>query len=74
MKEETAKISFATREGNILTFECWDEVPTIDLPIDIEIEAMYPVKGASIEINYSVVGGVEEPAEPTENMIWVDTD
>lgn len=74
MKEETAKISFATREGNILTFECWDEVPTMDLPIDIEIEAMYPIKGASIEINYSVVGGVEEPAEPTENMIWVNTD
>lgn len=74
MKEEIAKISFASRENNILTFECWDEIPAIDLLIDIEIDAMYPIKGASIEMNYSVVGGTEQPTKPTKNMIWVNTD
>lgn len=74
MKEEIAKISFASRENNILTFECWDEIPAIDLLIDIEIDAMYPIKGASIEMNYSVVGGIEQPTKPTKNMIWVNTD
>lgn len=73
MKEETAKISFASRSGNILTFECWDEVPTIDIPVDIEIDITYPGV-PDIKINYSVVGGTEEPANPTENMIWVNTD
>ena len=83
MKEETAKISFASRNGSILTFECWDEVPTIDIPVDIEINVLYPLEAAidmsEIEsrlpqINYSVVGGTEEPSNPTENMIWVNTD
>lgn len=29
---------------------------------------------STIELNYSVIGGLEEPSEPTENMIWVQTD
>ena len=35
--------------------------------IDIDV-------GPKIELNYSIVGGLEEPAEPTENMIWIQTD
>ena len=72
MKEETAKISFASRNGSILTFECWDEVPTIDIPVDIEIDITYPGV-PDIKINYSVVGGIEEPSNSTENMIWINT-
>lgn len=30
--------------------------------------------GKGIELNYSIVGGLEEPENPTENMIWVETD
>lgn len=30
--------------------------------------------GKGIELNYSIVGGLEEPSNPTENMIWVQTD
>ena len=74
MKDETAKISFASRNDNVITFECWDETPTIDIPIDIEIDIVYPIKGASIEMNYSVVGSLNEPSDPTENMMWVNTD
>ena len=74
MKAETAKISFASRNDNILTFECWEEVPTIDIPVDIEIDITYPSKGAEVELNYSVVGGTSEPEEPIQNMIWVNTD
>lgn len=74
MKEETAKISFASRNGNILTFECWEEVPTIDIPVDIEIDITYPSKGLEVELNYSVVGGTTEPEEPTQNMIWIQTE
>lgn len=27
-----------------------------------------------VEVNYSVVGGTNEPAAPTQNMIWIKTD
>lgn len=27
-----------------------------------------------IELNYSVVGSIEEPANPTQNMIWIQTE
>ena len=30
--------------------------------------------GNKIELNYSVVGGTTQPSNPTENMIWVNTD
>lgn len=30
--------------------------------------------GKGIELNYSIIGGLEEPENPTENMIWVETD
>lgn len=30
--------------------------------------------GKGIELNYSIIGGLEEPENPTENMIWVQTD
>lgn len=37
-----------------------------------ELENIKP--SLSIEKNYSVVGGLEQPANPTENMIWVQTE
>lgn len=73
MREETAKISFASRNNNILTFECWDEIPTIDIPIDIEINILYPSM-PDINLNYSIIGGTTEPENPSENMIWVNTE
>lgn len=73
MREETAKISFASRNNNILTFECWDGIPTIDIPIDIEINILYPSM-PDIQLNYSVVGGTIEPENPSENMIWINTE
>lgn len=73
MREETAKISFASRNNNILTFECWDEIPTIDIPIDIEINILYP-NVPDINLNYSIIGGTTEPENPSENMIWINTE
>jgi hypothetical protein len=32
------------------------------------------LNNSSIKLNFSVVGGTEEPSNPTENMIWVNTD
>ena len=29
---------------------------------------------SSVKLNFSVVGGTEEPVNPTENMIWINTD
>lgn len=79
MKEETAKISFASRNGSILTFECWDEVPTIDIPVDIEINVLYPLEAAIDQSklpqkNYIIIGGTEEPKDPSQNTLWVQTD
>ena len=28
----------------------------------------------SVELNYSIVGGTTEPTNPTQNMIWINTD
>lgn len=83
LKEEFAKVSFCSRQGNIVTFECWDEIPNMDIDVDIEVNVMYPLEAAidmdQLEsrlpkLNYSVVGGITEPSNPTENMIWVETD
>lgn len=82
LKEEFAKVSFCSRQGNIVTFECWDEIPSVDIDVDIEINVIYPIEVALEEeietrlpkLNYSIVGGTTEPSNPTENMIWVNTD
>lgn len=83
LKEEFAKVSFCSRQGNIVTFECWDEIPNMDISIDIEINILYPLEAAvdmdQLEsqlpkLNYSIVGSITEPTSPIENMIWVNTD
>ena len=83
LKEEFAKVSFYSRQGNIVTFECWDEIPNIDISIDIEVNILYPLEAAvdmdQLEsqlpkLNYSIVGSITEPTNPIENMIWVNTD
>lgn len=33
-----------------------------------------PDKVEGVQLNFDVVGGLEQPANPTENMIWVNTD
>lgn len=82
-KEELSKITHCERDGMIMTFECWEDVPTIDLVVEVEMSVLYPLESSinmdDIEpllpkINYSVVGGLTEPSNPTENMIWVETD
>lgn len=37
MGDETAKIRSCTRSGKIMTFECWEEKPAIDIPIVVEV-------------------------------------
>ena len=32
------------------------------------------IGGGGASLNYKVVGGTEQPASPSENMIWVNTD
>lgn len=32
------------------------------------------LNNSSVKLNFSVVGGTEEPSNPTENMIWVNTE
>lgn len=39
-----------------------------------EIIANLPKDDLDIKLNYSVVGGTTQPTNPTENMIWVNTD
>lgn len=82
-KEELAKITHCERDGMIMTFECWEDVPAMDLVVEVEMSVLYPLEGSinmdDIEsllpkINYSVVGGTTEPSNPTENMIWINTD
>jgi hypothetical protein len=33
-----------------------------------------PDKVEGVQLNFEVVGGLEQPTNPTENMIWVETD
>lgn len=37
MSAETAKICNCTRSGNVMTFECWKEVPVLAIPIAVEV-------------------------------------
>ena len=37
LSEETPKVKACTRDGNTLTFEAWEEPPTVDIPIVVEV-------------------------------------
>lgn len=82
LKEEFTKVSFCSRQDNIVTFECWDEIPSVDIDIDIEVNVMYPIEVALEEdikarlpkLNYSIVGGTTQPDNPSINTIWINTD
>lgn len=37
MAEETAKVRGCSRSGNQVTFECWEEKPTLDIPVIVEV-------------------------------------
>ena len=37
LKEETAKVCASSRSGSSMTFECWEETPTLDIPIIVEV-------------------------------------
>ncbi len=37
LAEETAKVRNCTRNGDIMTFECWEEKPVKDIPIVVEV-------------------------------------
>lgn len=82
-KEELSKITNCERDGMIMTFECWEDVPAMDLVVEVEMNVLYPLEGSinmdDIEpllpkLNYSIVGGTTEPTNPTKNMIWVQTE
>lgn len=80
-KKECAKICHCEQEESILIFECWEEIPNIDININVEISIPYfidvkvndDIGGAMTRLNFSVVGSTTKPIAPTENMIWVDT-
>lgn len=37
LAEETAKVRGCSRSGNQVTFECWEEKPTLDIPVIVEV-------------------------------------
>lgn len=37
LSEETAKVKACTRSGSSMTFECWEEMPTLDIPVVVEV-------------------------------------
>lgn len=37
LSEETTKIRACSRYNNVLTFECWEECPTCDIPVVVEV-------------------------------------
>lgn len=37
LSEETAKVRSASRSGSTMTFECWEEKPTLDIPVVVEV-------------------------------------
>ena len=85
LKADYDKISHYERNNNLISFECWTELPIADIPIDIEIYQLLPFE-AAVDIdevvsrlemfpqfNLNIVGGTEAPANPEENMIWINT-
>ena len=37
LKEACGMVSFASRSGNVLTFTCLEDKPTVDIPITVEV-------------------------------------
>jgi len=37
LSEETAKVRSCTRNGSSMIFECWEEMPTLDIPVVVEV-------------------------------------
>lgn len=37
-------------------------------------EDFFNSKSSDVQLNYSIIGGLTEPSNPTENMIWIETD
>ena len=37
LSEETAKVRACRRSGSVMNFECWEGVPTLDIPIVVEV-------------------------------------
>lgn len=81
LKNEYVKINYCTRENDSLLFECWDEIPNVDLLISVEIYQTTPFTTHNLEelinsqqpqINYNIIQSDEEPVSPSENMIWVN--
>lgn len=64
------EVDYFASQGNL------DEA-IVDIDNKIAIKAEEIINnldiGLKVELNYSIVGGLEEPTEPTENMIWVQT-
>lgn len=80
-KKECAKICHCEREDSILIFECWEDVPTVDItliaemniPYPLEVEIANDLQSSIPKLNFSIVGSTIKPTLPTENMIWVNT-
>ena len=80
-KKECAKICHCERNDSILTFECWEEKPSVDININVEMNVLYPIEKeipesiakSMLQLNFSVVGGEKKPISPSENTIWVNT-
>ena len=69
-KEELNKITHCERNGSIVTFECWEEIPNIDLNVDIEMNILYPFEQSPkspLGIEYGGTGATDA-ATARENL------
>ena len=71
-------LTYIEKNHNEIIFYCLKDKPEIDIPIEIigtcrNTIANIIVEGG-IDLNFEVVGGTTEPTNPTENMIWVNTE
>ena len=78
LNEAASYLSYVKKDGNNIVFYCLRNKPEVDIPVEIKCASTGNIANVVVEegvkLNFEVVGSVVEPASPTENMIWINTD
>ena len=69
-------LSYIKKNGKAIIFYCLKNKPEIDIPVEVTYESVNGIATIEdgVKLNFEVVGGANQPINPKENTIWVQTE